>query len=501
VSGVGLFLSRFLVVLLLVFSASAQALSPFAACANWVARAATRHYWLNQGPYVAVVDPYSSGRYLAERLTRRGYRVLAVHSFPEIVDALKGSYRARSVARDFYPSAAIDVAQIEQMADRLSRYTYPHVSREKALKAIFIGSENGVVLGDGLTHLLHLPGNDPALSLTKRDKAKMHERLALLGLAHIRHLRTTSLAKVLKWIHGPENQGRYPVVIKPIDSAATQGVSICETEEEVRNAFKDLMEGAGSRTVFDSRISEVLVQEYLQGVDSTATEEASEYVVNSMSSNGRHIVTDIIRYRKLRVQRANGSHTAIYLFDQFIPLNDPIALEMRKYALEVLDATGVRFGAAHMEVMRTARGPVLVEIGARPAGSGIPEIAARAYTHHPLDIMIDAYLNPDTFNDLWITEQQLPGSSQRFLNHARQVAFIAPNAGTLQGFPYLAALKNLRSYVSHSFNFNVGDFMPLTEDLVSSPGHVELAHPDPAVVEADYQLIRQWERQGFFRIR
>ncbi len=325
-SGFGVLLSRFLLVLLLLFSVPAQALSPFAACANWVARATTSYYWLNKGPYVAVVDPYSSGRYLAERLTHRGYRVLAVHSFPEIVDALKGSYRARSVARDFYPSATIDVAQIEQMADRLSRYTYPHVTKEKALKAIFIGSENGVVLGDGLTHLLHLPGNPPALSLTKRDKAKMHERLALLGLPQIRHLRTTSLERVIEWIHGPENGGRYPVVIKPIDSAATQGVSICETEEEVRSAFKDLMEGAGSRTVFDSRITEVLVQEYLQGVDSTATEEASEYVVNSMSSNGRHIVTDITRYRKSRVQRANGSHTAIYLFDEFIPLNDPIAL-------------------------------------------------------------------------------------------------------------------------------------------------------------------------------
>lgn len=426
-----------------------------------------------------------------------------MHSFPEIVDALKGSYRARSVARDFYPSATIDVAQIEQMADRLSRYAYPHVSREKALQAIFIGSENGVVLGDGLSHLLHLPGNDPKLSLTKRDKAKMHERLALQGLAHIRHRRSSSLAKVLEWIYGPENQGRFPVVIKPIDSAATQGVSICETEEEVRNAFKDLMEGSGtgSRTVFNSRISEVLVQEYLQGVDSTSTEEASEYVVNTMSSNGRHIVTDIIRYRKLRVQRANGSHTAIYLFDEFIPLNDPIALEMRKYALEVLDATGVRYGAAHMEIMRTARGPVLVEIGARPAGSGIPEIAARAYTHHPLDIMIDAYLNPDAFNDLWITEQLLPGSSQRFLNHARQVAFIAPNAGTLEALPFVEKLKGLRSYVSHSFNFKVGEYIPLTEDLLTSPGHVEIAHPDPTVVEADYRLIREWESQGFFRIR
>lgn len=434
-----------------------------------------------------MVDPLSSGSQLAQRLTDRGYRVIAVHSSPKIIDALIGSYRAKSVIGDIFPLGQINVREIERIAKQLEAYRYPNVSIEDSIRAVFVGSENGTVLGDGLSHLLGLPGNAPRLSLTKRDKAVMHERLALLGVDHIAHLRSSSIDKILEWIKGP-NAGKYPVVIKPLDSAATQGVSICENEAEVRAAFHDLM--TNSKTVFGRPIDEVLVQEFLEGI-----EDDSEYVVNTASSGGRHIVTDIVRYHKKRIRKPNGSSAIIYLFDEFVPLNSPIARMLREYALRVLDATGVAYGPAHMEVMNTPRGPVLVEIGARPAGSGMPVVASHAYNHHPLDLIIDAYLRPERFLDIWRGETRNPGIFQTMYKQARQVALISQDSGYVISTSGLAKIKKLRSFVSASLP-EYGDQIFATVDLVTSPGHVELAHADPKVIEEDYSQIREWERQG-----
>jgi D-alanine-D-alanine ligase-like ATP-grasp enzyme len=485
--------NRILLCAFFLLCSLSSAITPLQSCRNWIARAATSEYWLNSGPYVAVVDPLSSGRLLAERLTARGYRVLAVHSSVDIVPALVASYRPRSVVRDFFPKRELDVAGIEAMASRLSAYVYPNVPQAVSLQAVFNGSEGGTVLADSLTHLLGLPGNQPSLSQTKRDKGRMHQRLKEKNIAHISFLRTKHLEKVLAWVYGP-NEGKFPVVIKPVDSAATQGVSICESEAEIIAAFTELM-SSDSPTVFQHKIEEVLVQEFLQGV-----EENSEYVVNTASSGGRHIVTDVVRYQKRKVLKANGSHAIIYLYDEMMALDHPVALRLREYAFKVLDATGVVFGPSHMEVMLTARGPILVEVGARPAGSGMPDLAAKAYPYHPLDITIDAYLNPGRFSGLWVAESAQPGSRQKFLKHARQVEFISPRAGVLTSLPYLGSLKQLRSYVSHSISVGIGEQMNATEDLLTSPGHVELAHEDAAIVEQDYRTVRQWEQSGFFQV-
>ena len=40
-----------------------------------------------------------------------------------------------------------------------------------------------------------------------------------------------------------------------------------------------------------------------------------------------------------------------------------------EYVCEALDAIGIQYGPAHTEVMLTADGPVLIEVGARPQGA------------------------------------------------------------------------------------------------------------------------------------
>ncbi len=52
----------------------------------------------------------------------------------------------------------------------------------------------------------------------------------------------------------------------------------------------------------------------------------------------------------------------------------PVAQELEGVARRALDAVGYSWGAAHVEIRLTRRGPVVVEINARLAGGMIPEL-------------------------------------------------------------------------------------------------------------------------------
>lgn len=47
-------------------------------------------------------------------------------------------------------------------------------------------------------------------------------------------------------------------------------------------------------------------------------------------------------------------------------------------------------------------------------------------------------------------------------------------------------------------NVHEDDSLEKTIDLVSSPGHVKLAHEDLTVINRDYETIRKWEKEGIF---
>lgn len=84
----------------------------------------------------------------------------------------------------------------------------------------------------------------------------------------------------------------------------------------------------------------------------------------------------------------------------------------------------MQHGPAHLEIMDTPRGPVLVEIGARLPG-GLPSIAAKAAgpEFSQLELALDSYVNP-----------------------AKILALIARHRG---GFPTVKAAKILFLSVEH----------------------------------------------------
>ncbi|HNW94263.1 MAG TPA: ATP-binding protein, partial [bacterium] len=167
---------------------------------------------------------------------------------------------------------------------------------------------------------------------------------------------------------------------------------------------------------------------------------------------------------------------------------------LKQYVFGVLDALGIKNGPAHAEIMMTADGPRLVEIGARVMGGSLPtDLMLDAIGHCQVDWTIACYLEPGTFH-------QLAAQPYTIRKHILDKSLITEKPGRLTAIPGWGAIEKLPSYFSSSLSVRVGDYLPQTIDMFTFPGTVLLTHPDPTVVEADYATIRALEQDGLFTL-
>ncbi|MCA9514632.1 MAG: DUF192 domain-containing protein, partial [Myxococcales bacterium] len=283
---------------------------------------------------VVLVDADRSGATLASELQRRGVRTVHAHgrddAGAEARYAALGYRFARHVAHD---------GDVEALAAALEG---------DGVTWVLPGSEGAVDVADALAERLGAQGgNDPALRRARRDKHAMHEAVAAAGLAVPRHALARSVDEALAFYRG---EGLGEVVVKPPASAGGDGVRVATTAGELADAVRALL-GTRSRLGLDN--AAVVLQERLRG---------EEYYVNTVTDGGRHVVTDVWRCHK------RALHGLPFQYDRFElePGDGPLVATLAPAVGAILDALGVRAGAAHTEVMLTAdRGVVLIESGAR----------------------------------------------------------------------------------------------------------------------------------------
>lgn len=422
---------------------------------------------------IVVVGGYSSGADIAPEARALGVgTIIHIHPASKIPAALEHSFNARDYNHDL-----VYRGKLSELIESLQKHGQ--------IDAVYAGTETGVELADRINEALELKGNPTSLSHARRNKWEMHQRLKQLGLPSIRDLKSKDLNEILAWIDSPQgNEGAYPVVVKPIDGAGTQGVYICYDRKQVISAFKSLI---GTKNVLDIPVNEVLVQEYLAG---------EEYVVNTVSRDGKHVVGEIWHYNKRKTPRPDGGFSNIYLFDELQAFNGPLAKELLPYAKQVLDALGFEQGPAHMEIMLTKRGPVLIEVGARLMG-GHSYVAARAATGtSPLDLMIKSRVAPEEFE-----RAAVDGAIQR-KKFVRNVQLISKQSGTITKVNYTEEKMRelLPSFAGMSIA-GVGEPLSPTVDLVTAPGSMWLISDSAAALERDYKLFRDKIEPGLFDVQ
>ncbi|WP_411566253.1 ATP-grasp domain-containing protein [Pseudomonas orientalis] len=405
---------------------------------------------------VAIVDPYSSGQFLAAEFFSRNYSCIAIHSCYPIPSVFAKSYYPDNFERELF----------------LTDNTFDDVLtslRDSGCVSIVTGAESGVILANRLAHALGLPSCAPSKLEALRDKFLMQEQIRRDGLRSIRQFRASSLQETLELL--PDLQAARTVV-KPLSSCGTDGVNFCESADQVKKAAESIL---GQDNCFGSLNDGVLVQEYISGI---------EYVVDTVSREGRHYVTNTSRYDKAQL---NGSF--VYLQEHFIHPTDPEVLHIVDYALKVLASLGINFGAAHMEIMVDEKGPVLIEVGARLHGAKAPRNAQFFSDISQIDLLVDAAVDPQRF-DSRISRPPIHHK------HSRAVCLINSQRGTVTSIPGKDWANSLASYTTAFWNIAEGDCIEPTCGLFDSPGGIFLAHEKVEALESDMRLIRRMEAEG-----
>ena len=268
-------------------------------------------------------------------------------------------------------------------------------------------------------------------------------------------------------------------MVKPLASAGSDHVFFCSSAGQLRAAFDSMI---GRRNRMGAINREVLAQTYLAG---------TQYVVNSVSIDGRHYFSDIWIDRRKTLSGASN----LYDCEELLPAVGPLQDSLTGYMRQVLDALEVRNGPAHSEVMMTERGPVLVETGARLQGSMLEQPVIDALGASQVTLAVERCCDAEAFS----RRLDQPYVLSR---HVMCVALISDQSGTVEDTSGLRAVCELPSYACHFHTPEVGDPILRTTDLFSIPGVVYLTHADQQVLRRDYETIRELERgRRLFAVR
>jgi biotin carboxylase len=129
-------------------------------------------------------------------------------------------------------------------------------------------------VSDALSEHLGLLSNGTHIP-QRRDKKIQQELVKAAGLRSVRQAGGKTVGDVEEFLHTEP----YPIVVKPVESAGSDGVKLCHTYEEATQHFDLLMHS--QRKVGHRDGAAVLCQEFLRG---------TEYVVDTVSRDGIHKV-------------------------------------------------------------------------------------------------------------------------------------------------------------------------------------------------------------------
>lgn len=227
-------------------------------------------------------------------------------------------------------------------------------------------------------------GNPPTTSYFRRHKYLTQQRLACCNLHYIRSTLANSFTEAVRRIRMEGLQ--YPIMAKPACGEANMLVTLCDSEEMLKNVFI-LSEQGSFEHCYQTKT--FVLEEYIEG---------EEFVVNTMSMKGKAVLTSVWRSRKFphtcvshrlsayaveqrkeEKKELVSLNTTSILYDWQYLETDARASPVREvvdYIFKCVEAMDIQNGSTHCEVRIDSRGqspkcgkPVLIEMNSRMQGS------------------------------------------------------------------------------------------------------------------------------------
>lgn len=395
-----------------------------------------------------VVDPHSSGAYYASEFKKHGIACMAILSIEP----------PAHFSRDFDQSS---YSLVLSPGD-----DYLLFPPAEDIVAVVAGCDTGVVLADQLSKNLGLDGNDPETSLIRRDKHRMQVALQMAG---VRHIPTMVFNSFEDFSRSSEFFDETPFVVKPVNSAGSEGVRFVEGRHGLASAMKD---SAWNRVNVLGELNRgFVIQSFVGG---------PEFVVDMVAMRGRFFVTSVGRCFKTE---RNGSRFVCESVEMLDPKDTELCglLEYARDAARCL----ARLGPVHMELKWGLNGPVMIEASTRLPGAGLPLLYSQIYKPDLLSAAVLAHLGKPISDDV----DALCSTRQRF---GRMVCLISDTEREYGGLMAddETRLRMLESYWSHKLYVREGDTLVKTVDFATCPGLVFLTHENAQRLIEDEKEVR-----------
>lgn len=398
---------------------------------------------------VVIVDPLSSGIELAPAFKARGIPAIAVTLKP--LDWI--GFGANMQTSDFIEIIPDQPNLVEVLAK------YDPI-------AIIPGTEEGVPLAEALAITLTPQfANDPEKSQNRLHKALMQKALQEAGVPALKTLNTASESEVEAWIR-TNGLIDSPLIIKPPVSAGSDKVFHIPARGDWKKEFNRVLSEPSKITGKNNET--VVVQEQAIG---------TEFAVGTVSANGKHYLAHLIQYNKTSF----NDRKTVYDYVEFVPYSQERYGELFEYTQKALDALGVRWGAAHNEIMLTKDGPRLIETGARMCGGPVVGFAREATGSSQADKLVEIYVDGGVSTEEYV-----------FKKTVVPVFLKSPAKGKISNVEAFAELSKLPTFLNEHIWFKNGDLVPQTVDYLTSIGIIGLAGDRKSIL-LDYGKIRNIE--------
>lgn len=220
-----------------------------------------------------------------------------------------------------------------------------------------------------------------------------------------------------------QDQITFPCILKPTDNSGSRGVVLVHNEEELKNGFQ--------YSVREGRSGNVIIEEYMTGSEVSVEVMVVDGVVHILA------VTDKLT--------TGAPHFVEMGHSQQSRLPEKDLLRIKDLAARAVQAIGIQCGPAHVELMLTAQGPKMIELGARMGGDCITTHLVPLSTG--ID-MINATIDVALGNKPNITPKFNKGSAIRYFN-------VSP--GEIKKIEGVEEAKKINGVKEITFTKNVGD--------------------------------------------
>jgi hypothetical protein len=408
-----------------------------------------------------IQDPYHeyAGRLIERIHGRFGLRAICFYT----------SRRERLRRARLFPllDSALVAASYEVARSDLVRFA-AHLRERYDIAAVVPANEPAVLPAAELGELLGVSWAQPEEMRRVCDKLafkrylrEQHPHIRINASRSVQSLRDVRL------VRGEAAYRRF--VIKPNSGFGNRAVGLFDesTAEEVIRDFLYGMRGAP-----------LVMEEYIEG---------DEYFVNGqVDAQGRVLSLAVFRYLR---QPANGRHNLDFE-TLLVPHRDPRFAELTRYAENVLQASGLRRTPFHLELKLDARGPCLIELGARLAGHWNALLCGELHGARLdlIDLAAHYYVSAEDYGPVPLDWDAYDRAAVRYVHG---VASRRERIYDLAGLDDVEALTTFYRWVKRPA---VGEMLERTADSLTMPYSLLLRGPDQAILAGDAIRARELVR-------